>query len=254
MSVKNVLLLGGTLEARRLAGALSRRPDLRLELSLAGRTRAPLDNGVTTRHGGFGGARGLADYLRTRRIDALIVATHPFAAQIAHNAFEAAERTGVAALRLARPGWVRTPEDRWIECDTPEAAPALIGATPRRVFLTFGRAQAALFERAPQHSYLIRSIDPLTPALSLPHMESLLDRGPFTLEGERRLLQHHRIDTLVTKESGGASTYPKIEAARALGVRVIMIRRPAMPALPTISSECPDCAARVCAWLDARGA
>ncbi|MFC0269507.1 cobalt-precorrin-6A reductase [Kushneria aurantia] len=249
MSAINVLLLGGTLEARRLATALQRQPDIAVILSLAGRTRSPLDAGVPTRRGGFGGATGLADYLVSQRIGALIVATHPFAARIAHNAAAAAAQAGVAIMQLLRPEWPRHPRDRWIECDRPEQAPPLLGEAPRRVLLSFGREQAALFETAPWHHYLIRSIDPIAPPLDLPHVDNLIARGPFSLENERRLLRERRIEMLVTKHSGGAATAPKLQAARELGVAVIMIRRPPLPALPAIDSSRENCHYKVLAWL-----
>ncbi len=248
---KRLLLLGGTLEARRIAARLATMPAITVTLSLAGRTRAPIDNGVTTRSGGFGGVPGLVAWLKNHHIDAVIVATHPFAAQMAHNACEAARQLGLPIVRVARPGWQRQPDDRWLECDSAQQAVTLLGEMPRRVLLTFGRQQAAHFEAAPWHHYLIRSIDPIDPPLALPRVEYLIARGPFTLEDEQRLLHEHAIDVLVTKHSGGAATWPKLVAAREQGVEVIMMRRPAMPDTPTVEGVDDTGMARLLDWLSA---
>ncbi|MFC0338039.1 precorrin-6A/cobalt-precorrin-6A reductase [Kushneria avicenniae] len=231
---RRLLLLGGTLEARRIAPQLAALPRVSVTLSLAGRTRVPINNGVATRIGGFGGVTGLVAWLSAHRIDGIIVATHPFAAQMAHNAHEAARRTGLPIVRVARPGWQRQSGDRWFECDSTDQAVTLLGETPRRVLLTFGRAQAARFEAAPQHHYVVRSIDPIDPPLALPHVDNLIARGPFTLAQERHLLRSRAIDVLVTKHSGGEATRAKLDAARALGIDVIMIRRPVMPDTPVV--------------------
>ncbi|WP_438764651.1 cobalt-precorrin-6A reductase [Kushneria sp. TE3] len=248
---KHLLLLGGTLEARRIAAHLATLPGLSVTLSLAGRTRTPIDNGVATRIGGFGGVAGLVAWLGAHDIDAIIVATHPFAAQMAHNACEAARRTGLPIVRINRPGWQRAPGDRWIECDTTEQAVTLLGAIPRRVLLTFGREQAASFETAPMHHYVIRSIDPIDPPLALPHVDNLIARGPFTLDAERRLLREKAIDVLVTKHSGGEATRPKLEAARELGIEVIMMRRPAMPNIPVVEGLDDAGMTRLVEWVSA---
>lgn len=246
---KRVLLLGGTLEARRIAARLAGIPSVSVTLSLAGRTRTPIDNGVTTRSGGFGGVTGLVHWLKTQHIDAIIVATHPFAAQMAHHAHKAARHLGLPIVRITRPGWQPQADDRWLECDTPEQAVSLLGEIPRRVLLTFGRQQAAHFEDAPMHHYVIRSIDPLDPPLALPHVDNLMARGPFTLEQERQVLRDYAIDTLVTKHSGGEATRPKLVAAREQGVDVIMMRRPAMPDTPTVEGVDETGMTRLLDWL-----
>lgn len=246
---RRLLLLGGTLEARRIAAQLAALPTVSVTLSLAGRTRVPIDNGVATRIGGFGGVDGLVAWLGDHHIDAIIVATHPFAAQMAHNAHEAARRAGLPIVRVARPGWQRQRGDRWLECDSTDQAVTLLGETPRRVLLTFGRAQAARFEAAPQHHYVVRSIDPLDPPLALPHVDNLIARGPFTLSQERELLRRHAIDVLVTKHSGGEATRAKLDAARALGVDVIMIRRPAMPGTSIIEGDSDIGMTRLLDWI-----
>ncbi|MBB6307850.1 cobalt-precorrin-6A reductase [Xanthobacter tagetidis] len=230
----HVLLLGGTGEARALAGRLAGRPGLRVTLSLAGRTLAPAPQPVPVRVGGFGGATGLADYLKAEGIAAVIDATHPYAARISANAAEACAAAGVPLLALRRPPWERREGDRWREAVDVPAAIAALGAAPRRVFLALGRNEVRAAEAAPQHSYVVRSVDPIAPPLAVPDARYVLGRGPFTQEGDRALLAAHGIDAIVAKNSGGAATYGKIAAARALGIGVILIARPLMPDGPAV--------------------
>ncbi|RUV19663.1 cobalt-precorrin-6A reductase [Mesorhizobium sp. M7A.F.Ca.MR.245.00.0.0] len=229
-----ILILGGTTEARQLAGKLAARASV--TLSLAGRTESPVAQGVPVRTGGFGGADGLADYLRKEHIDLLIDATHPYAAQISANAAQAARVAGVPILALRRPGWEPVEGDRWTEVDTSGDAARALGPAPRRVFLALGRQEVAAFEAAPQHHYLVRSVDAIEPKLAVPDASYLLARGPFREAEERTLLEEHRIDVVVSKNSGGAATYGKIAAARALGLEVVMIQRPVLPDVPAAES------------------
>jgi len=229
-----ILILGGTTEARHLAELLAERPEFETTISLAGRTEAPKPLPVPTRIGGFGGASGLADYLVEQKIDLMIDATHPFANQISANAAKAAQASGVPVFALCRPGWVRQAYDRWISVGSVAAAVIALGQAPRRVFLSIGRQEAHRFSTAPQHSYLVRSVDPVEPPLKLPDCRYILATGPFTAEGETDLFRFNRIDTLVTKNSGGLATYGKIEAARALGLAVIMIERQVPPGIRTV--------------------
>jgi len=231
-----ILILGGTTEARQLAGKLAARDDLSITLSLAGRTENPVAQNVPTRVGGFGGAGGLAAYLNDMRIDLLIDATHPYAAQISANAAEAARQTGMPIVALRRPGWEPVAGDRWTLVDTVAEAAEALGVVPRRVFLALGRQEVSAFEAAPQHHYLIRSVDPVEPKLAVPDAEYLLARGPFREADERALLESHRIDVVVSKNSGSEATYGKIAAARALGIDVVMVRRPALPDVPSAES------------------
>ncbi|MER8652206.1 cobalt-precorrin-6A reductase [Mesorhizobium sp. M0761] len=229
--MKKILILGGTTEARQLAEKLVE--DFRVTLSLAGRTESPVAQGVPVRSGGFGGADGLAAYLREAGIDLLIDATHPYAAQISANAAQASRLTGVPILALRRPGWKPVDGDRWTQVDTTGDAVHALGSTPRRAFLALGRQEVAAFEAAPQHHYLIRSVDPVEPKLAVPDATYLLARGPFREADERALLEEHRIDGVVSKNSGGEATYGKIAAARALGIEVVMVRRPILPEVPS---------------------
>ncbi|UUP19733.1 cobalt-precorrin-6A reductase [Nitratireductor thuwali] len=222
----HILILGGTGEARQLAEHLAARGDLRVTTSLAGRTRTPRPLAGETRVGGFGGAEGLVRYLRENDIGLLIDATHPFAARMARNAAEAAAITGVRLVTLTRPAWEPGEGDDWRMANDVAEAAGLLGAASRRVFLAIGRQEVAAFAQAPQHHYLIRSVEPVDPAHLPPRATCILSRGPFSEDDERALLIRHGCKTIVAKNSGGTATYGKIAAARALGLPVIMVVRP----------------------------
>lgn len=226
----HVLILGGTTEARRLAESLAAgtRAGLKVTSSLAGRVGAPRRPPGDVRVGGFGGAEGLARWLREHAVDAVVDATHPFAGTISSNAASAAAATGVPLLALSRPGWVPVEGDTWHEAGSLEDAAGLLPSLGRRVFLTTGRLGLSAFAALGDLWFLVRSVDaPQAPAPA--RMEVLLDRGPFTLQGERELLRRHAIDVLVTKDSGGEATAPKLTAAREAGLPVIVVRRPPVP-------------------------
>ncbi|MFF0157006.1 cobalt-precorrin-6A reductase [Streptomyces sp. NPDC005263] len=240
----HVLILGGTAEARELAAALVARPGVRVTTSLAGRVARPGAITGEVRIGGFGGADGLADWLREQRVDALVDATHPFAESITANAARAAAATGVPALVLRRPGWHPGPEDRWYPVTSLSAAADLLPRLGRRVFLTTGRLGLAAFADLTDLHFVVRSVEPPQPPTP-PHTEVLLARGPFTVADETALLCDQRIDVLVTKDSGGGATAAKLTAARALRLPVVVVQRPPLPeAVTTV----PDVAG-VLAWL-----
>ncbi|MDQ0687929.1 precorrin-6A/cobalt-precorrin-6A reductase [Streptomyces sp. B4I13] len=243
----HVLILGGTTEARRLAGLLHGTPGLELTSSLAGRVASPRLPPGEVRVGGFGGTEGLTAWLRERAVDALIDATHPFAATISFHAARAAATAHVPLLALRRPGWVPVEGDRWHEAGSLEHAARLLPALGRRVFLTTGRMGLPAFAALDELWFLVRSVDaPEPPHPS--HGEILLDRGPFTLDGERELLRRHRIDVVVTKDSGGAATAPKLTAAREARLPVVVVRRPPVPeGVPEVGE--PEQAAR---WVAER--
>ncbi|GAA3791244.1 cobalt-precorrin-6A reductase [Streptomyces chiangmaiensis] len=224
----HVLILGGTAEARELAASLVTRPGVRVTTSLAGRVSRPgaLDGEV--RVGTFGGAEGLAAWLRAHQVDALVDATHPFAAGITANAARAAAATGVPAVVLRRPGWSAGHGDRWHEAASLDAAAALLPPLGRRVFLTTGRLGLAAFVDLADLHFVVRSVEPPEPPVP-PDAEVVLARGPFTVEDETALLVGHHIDVLVTKDSGGAATAAKLSAARDLGLPVVVVRRPPLP-------------------------
>jgi precorrin-6A/cobalt-precorrin-6A reductase len=243
--MSRILVLGGTTEARLLGERLAKRAEFDVTLSLAGRTASPVAHAVPIRVGGFGGPGGLADYLRRERIDALIDATHPFASTISANAAAAARQADVRFIALRRPEWVAVAGDCWIEVDGVDAAVSAIGEAPRRVFVALGRNELAPFVRAPQHSYLVRSVDPVDPPLPLPDVAYITERGPFSEAHDAALMKQHRIDTVIAKNSGGSAAYGKIAAARVRRIAVIMLRRPApgdAPAVETIDDAV--------AWLD----
>ena len=239
----NILILGGTTEASALARALADRP-WTSTVSLAGRTRDPAPQPIPCRIGGFGGVPGLVDHLRTHRIDALIDATHPFAAQMTHNAAAAAAETGTPLLAIYRPAWTRPDNAIWHEVATMQAAADALGPTPRRVLLTIGQKDLTPFAAAPHHQYVVRSIDP--PSAPPPGALVLTARGPYDEPAECALLLQHRIEVMVTKNAGGTATVAKLAAAAALGISVVIVARPPLPGgLATVPT-----AAAALAWLE----
>jgi len=240
-----ILILGGTTEARRLGERLAGRDGLDVTLSLAGRTAAPVPHAVPIRVGGFGGAAGLADYIAKQRIDALIDATHPYATVISANAAAAARQSGVLFMTLRRPPWIARAGDRWIEANNTVAAVHAIGQASRRVFVALGRNELAPFASAPQHRYLVRSVDPVDPPLPLPHVTYVTARGPFSEAEDRALMTAHEIEVIIAKNSGGDAAYGKIAAARAFGIEVILLRRPPASDAPAVA-KVED----AIAWLD----
>ncbi len=231
-----VLILGGTTEARLLGERLAKRGDLDVTLSLAGRTASPVPHAVPLRIGGFGGVAGLADYLKSEHIAALIDATHPYASTISQNAVAAAHQAGVPFMTLRRPPWTAVAGDRWTLVDDASAALRAIGEQSRRVFVALGRNELGAFAGAPQHVYLVRSVDPVEPPLPLPHVRYVTARGPFSEADDRALMTAHKIDVVIAKNSGGNAAYGKIAAARALGIGVILLRRPEASTAPAVET------------------
>jgi precorrin-6A/cobalt-precorrin-6A reductase len=240
-----VLILGGTTEASSLARLLA--PDSRFEatLSLAGRTAQPAPQALPTRIGGFGGVEGLVRHLRDAEVAAVVDATHPYAGQMSAHAVAACGQAPVPLASLVRAPWAQQAGDDWREvADTATAVDAL-GANPRRVFLAIGRQELPIFAKGPQHHYLARVIDAPDGNDLPPRLTLLQARGPFDLAAETALLRDHRIEVIVSKNAGGEATYAKIEAARALGIPVVMVARPHKPAGHRVVS--PD---EAVAWLD----
>ena len=224
---RRALVLGGSSEARMLTARIAANPHLEGVISLAGRTSAPQAYDLPTRVGGFGGIEGLTRYLLDERITHVVDATHPFAARISANARAACMAAGVPLLVLTRPPWAPAQGDRWIEVEDNAAAAQALGAAPRRVFLAIGRQGVSDFRVAPQHDYVLRVIEPPNVDDLPPSCEVIFGRGPFALEDEVALMRDRRIEIVVTKNSGGALAYAKIEAARTLKLDVVMIARPA---------------------------
>jgi precorrin-6A/cobalt-precorrin-6A reductase len=224
-----ILILGGTTEASALARLLDGRSEFSPVLSMAGRTSDPRPLPIPTRIGGFGGVDGLARFLVQERIETVIDATHPFAAVMSRNAAEACAHVNIPLLALCRPPWTPQEGDRWIDVRSMQEAVGALGHEPRRVFLTVGRLELPPFAAAPQHTYLVRTIEPIGEALPVPNVIAIQDRAPFDEAAERALMERERVEVVVTKNSGGAATYPKIAAARALGLPVIIVARPEKP-------------------------
>lgn len=222
-----VLILGGTAEARQLAADLDA-AGVAVLSSLAGRVSRPARPVGEVRIGGFGGPAGLAEFLRTAGIAAVVDATHPFAARISASAAAAAARTGVPLLRLERPGWRSHPDaDGWRWVPDAVAARAAVSAA-RRPFLTTGRQSLPDFLPWADRAVVARVVDP--PEIELPECWTLIQaRGPYELAAERALLRQHRVDALVTKDSGGTLTAAKLAAAAELGLPVVVLERPAPP-------------------------
>ena len=242
-----VLLLGGTSEARILAARLDRDERFTVETSLAGATENPLPVAGESRRGGFGGTLGLVDYLRAVSVDIVIDGTHAFAATISRNAAEACDQTRTELLVVQRPSWEKTEGDHWLEVSDVSEAAESVAQRGRRVFLTIGRKDIAAFSRCRDSWFLIRSIDQPKQTTEFENYRLLQARGPFDFASEKALLETNRIDLVVSKNSGGADTYAKIEAARALALPVVMIKRPTPPngtAVPSVDAAL--------AWLDGR--
>lgn len=221
------LILGGIADANLLAAEIAR-AGIDAVYSYGGRTRAPADQPLPTRIGGFGGVSGLADYIRSESITHVIDATHPFAAEMSRHAVEACADTGTPLIALVRAPWTRVPGDKWIEVSDVNAAGAALPEAPARVFLAIGRQHIAPFAIRPQHAYTLRFVDP--PEAPLPFAaDVIVSRGPFTLEDELDMMRARDIAWIVARNSGGDGARAKIDAARMLGLPVIMISRPNLP-------------------------
>lgn len=218
---------------------------MKARFSYAGRVDAPRAQPLPTRIGGFGGAEGLARYLADEGITHLIDATHPFAARISANAVAAARHVGIALLALTRPPWQAAAGDRWQGVADIDAAVAALAGPAQRVMLALGRMHLAAFAAQPQHHYLLRLVDPPATPIPLPDHHALIERGPFDVDGDLALLRRHRIDRVVCKNAGGEGARAKLLAARKLGVPVLMVQRPALPA----RTEVHDVDAAL-AWLE----
>ena len=241
--VTSVLLFAGTSEATQIAETLVREYHVDVLSSLAGVTTEPVHRFGRVRSGGFGGTEGLIRHLRTQPVDAIVDATHPFAAVMPFHVAAAARATSIPHCRVVRPAWEPTPEDHWIEvADLALAAGALRDRGARRVMLSIGRQGVGHFVDLDAW-FLIRAIE--RPDAAPRYHQLILSRGPFDLASERDLLTTHRIDALVTKNAGGGSTSAKLVAARELGVRVVMVARPSQPDVTTVAQV-----AQAVSWLD----
>jgi precorrin-6A/cobalt-precorrin-6A reductase len=245
-----VLILGGTGDAARLAAGIDADPRFSVITSLAGRTESPKTLAGKVRVGGFGGVEGLVEHLRRDKIDVLVDATHPFAAQIRRHAMAASIQANVPLLRLERRAWAKTRGDHWHEVDNLAEAAKLAPKLGHRAFLTVGRKELASFSDIPGVHFLVRLVDPPPAPLPLTDFEILLERGPFDETEELQLMRVRRIDLVIAKNSGGEATYGKIAAARNLKIPVILQRRPPLPPgyAPAATVETPEAAME---WLKA---
>lgn len=241
-----ILVLGGTAEARALATALID-SGLDIESSLAGRVSSPRLPVGRVRIGGFGGAEGLADYLRQHHITHLVDATHPFAMQMSAHAVSAATAVaGVQLLRLVRPGWddhARAPLWHWVPDLT--VAATEVPRLGRRPFVTTGRQSVPFFADLRCEHVLLRVVDPMDPPGS--QWTVVHDRGPYAVESEVALMRRHTVDVVVTKDSGGDYTSAKLDAAAEIGIPVVVVSRPRPPIGPPVAHAhgIPE----VLAWL-----
>lgn len=237
----HVLILGGTADARKLARLLDEHfgETIRLTISLAGRTKNPDAIAGDVRSGGFGGAEGLTDYLNSNNVACLIDATHPFADTISSHAVEAADKAVVQRLSIVRPVWT-LPESLDVTYVTSmrDAADALLSTKSERAFITTGVKNLEALAAVTEPFLLIRVIEPSVTLPSLRNARIISGKPPFTLEEERALMTENRIDTLISKESGGQATEAKLLAADELDVKAILIRRPAPPTGNTVAT--PD--------------
>ena len=247
--IKRVLILGGTAEA----AALARRAvdtfgaTVDVMTSLAGRLKQHRELPGSVRIGGFGGIEGLAAYLREAPVHWLIDATHPFAENISANAYAACLRAEVPRLMLVRPPWPPPPGIKWLEMEDMAAAAAILPRVARRAFLTVGAGGMKAFSEVEGVWFLVRMVEPPEVAPPLAAHQVVVAAPPFTVEGERALLEEHRIDTLVTRQSGGAATEAKLTAARDLGIKVVFIARP-----PTEPGESVETVEGALDWLQSQ--
>ncbi|MDE4062162.1 cobalt-precorrin-6A reductase [Phaeobacter gallaeciensis] len=241
-----ILLLGGTTEASRLAEALAE-AGLDTVFSYAGRTARPVTQPLPLRVGGFGGIDGLEAYLRDEGVTHVVDASHSFAAQMSSNAAQACSQAGVRLCALERPPWQAGPGDHWIHVDGLEEAVAALPDQGARVFLAIGKQNIAAFSGKPGNHYLLRLVDPPEAPLPLPDKTVEIARGPFDVAGDRALMQAHGITHIVSKNAGGSGAEAKLQAARDLGLPVIMLARPKVPQRLTFGTV-----PAVMAWLYGR--
>ncbi len=243
-----ILLLGGTTEASQMAQALAQ-AGRNAVFSYAGRTARPAPQPLPLRLGGFGGVAGLVDYMRAENITHVVDATHPFAAQMSRNAVAACAEADVRLCAFVRPPWIAQNGDFWMHVADIDAAVAALPESGARVFLAIGKQNIAAFATKPGNHYLLRLVDPPQAPLPLPDTSVILARGPFAVEADRELMQHHTITHVVAKNAGGSGAVAKLQAARALGVPIIMIERPPIPDRRICGST-----AEVMGWLEAHSA
>ena len=222
---QNLLILGGTSESSSLAHLISK-TEFNATISYAGRVERIRQQPIQKRIGGFGGVDGLTSYIISNCITHLIDATHPFAAKMSQNAILACQNTNIPFAALTRPQWQKQKTDNWYLVPDIKTAVAALDCNPKRVMLAIGRMHLAHFYKNPQHFYLLRLVDRPVKPLAFTNQVIEVSRGPFTTNEDKLLLSKYKIDLMVAKNAGGNATYAKIEAARQLKIKVIMIERP----------------------------
>lgn len=237
------LILGGTSDANRLADAVAR-AGIDAVYSYAGRTQSPVAPSLPIRTGGFGGVAGLSEFIAREAITHVIDATHPFAAEMSRHAVEACAMSKTPLIALERAPWTRSAGDRWIEVDNIDSAVDALPDARASVFLAIGRQHLAPFAAKPQHVYTLRFVDPPVSALPFPATDIIVSRGPFTVAGDLDLMRTRNIAWVIARNSGGDGARAKIDAARELGLPVIMIARPVLPERKQVESV-----EAVLAWL-----
>ena len=240
--MSNLLILGGTTEANALAKAVAEQ-GIAAVYSYAGRVEKPRPQPLPIRVGGFGGPDGLATFIRENAFTHVVDATHPFAAQMSRNAIRACHETLIPLVALTRQMWVPQPGDTWHHVQDIAAAVDALAGEPQRVFLAVGRMHLEVFAAQSQHNYLLRLVDE-PDGLPLPNAHVVVARGPFTESGDRALMQRHGTQLVVSRNAGGTGARAKLDAARALGLPVLMIDRPVLPQRTELSSV-----AEVLDWL-----
>ncbi|MFY0597714.1 MAG: cobalt-precorrin-6A reductase [Cognatishimia sp.] len=245
---QHLLILGGTTEASALAHAVASN-DLKATFSYAGRVANPKAQPIPTREGGFGGPQGLAAYIRNHNISHVIDATHPFAAQMSWNAFEACRATDTPLAALTRPAWTPVENDTWQLVPDIAHAVAILQGEAKRVMLALGRLHMNDFAVQPQHHYVLRLVDAPEETPALPNHTVVVARGPFDVDEDIALFKEHAVEVVVCKNAGGTGAAAKIQAARALGLPVIMIERPKLPARAELATP-----KAVLEWLTAHPA
>ena len=243
----HLLILGGTTQATALARAVN---DAGIEaiFSYAGRVARPKKQPLPTRIGGFGGVSGLAGFIRENHISHVVDATHPFAVQMSRNAVEATNVTHTPLIALTRPKWTAQSGDQWHHVSDIAQAVDALGGAGQNVMLAIGRMHLDAFAAQPQHHYLLRLVDAPTDQVPLPNHTTIVDQGPFAVEDDIALMRAHSIQLVVAKNAGGSGARAKIDAARALGIPILMIDRPAIPARSEVATP-----REIFEWLDHSG-
>ena len=203
--------------------------DVDAVFSYAGRVASPKAQPLPTRVGGFGGVAGLVQYLQEHNITHVVDATHPFAAQMSWNAYEACQQAGTKLIALTRPAWRAVAGDQWTHVADIDGAVTALACDPKRLLLALGKLNVPAFSAQPQHHFVLRLVDQPEAPPELPNHSVVVARGPFDVAGDRALMQTHGIEMVVCKNAGGVGAEAKLTAAREMGLPVIMIDRPKSP-------------------------